>query len=326
MKKSYDNNRISLSRRIFLYLLIVTFFSVFFHGIFWVQNKYKSFQKDVDILKQNYLETKRLELKDKILQIKDYTQWVRYFPLHPLSQTLKEQLSQLNLTSFKYKTTTEGRFNTLSREITDTLRNSRIPVYVMNLKGKIVFTYNPLSENKNYKVETVVGNILCQLKNNNSGDTVTIFHYKASGPTDSTLAVVACFNKKLVPGFNVISIVTSEDFESILQIHILDSVSRLRYFENEYVFINTLDGKALITNGKCNKSPVDIRLSHNTTWIKIFKVQQTAVNHSEGVFHTYMWRKLMASDSSLKTSYFSYIPNWKWIIGMGYYQNDVMLL
>ncbi len=115
---------------------------------------------------------------------------------------------------------------------------------------------------------------------------------------------------------------SSEYLNKLLQEYCLDSLSKIRYSEDEYVFINTLDGKALISNGKINHPPVDIFKSGDTAWINIFRVEQLAESQAGGLFYTYPFKKISEQKTSEKTSLFSYLPQWKWIIGLGYYEDD----
>lgn len=205
--------KISLRRKIFQYLLITTLFSLFLVGSFWIENEVKSFKKEVQILKNTFTETKKLEIKSKILEIKDWIYWIRLHPPDAISQR------------------TDSTAN-------DSFRNS-------------------------------------------------------------------------------------EYFKKLLQDFCLDSLSRVRYTEDEYVFINTLDGKALISNGKINRPPVDIFNSGDTAWIKIFRIEQLAESQPGGLFFTYPFKKISEQKTSEKTSLFSYLPEWRWIIGTGFYEDDI---
>jgi signal transduction histidine kinase len=111
--------------------------------------------------------------------------------------------------------------------------------------------------------------------------------------------------------------------EKFLQQYCLDSLSRIRYSADEYVFVNTSDGNALISNGKINTPPVDIFSAGDTSWIRIFKTEQLAKTKPGGFFYNYSFRKISSSKFSMKTSYISYFPEWDWIIGTGYYEDDI---
>ena len=212
MNSGNVHGKISLRRKIFQYLLFTTFFSLILLGSFWVISEVKNFKEDVKVLKNTFSETRKLEIKNKILEIKDWIYWIR---LHP----------------------PESLTNKMPRNATDLFRDT-------------------------------------------------------------------------------------EYYKSLLQDYCLDSISRIRYAENEYVFINTLDGKALISNGKINQPPIDIFKSGDTSWINIYRVEQLAESKSGGQFYTYLFKKISENKTTEKTSYFAYLPEWEWIIGTGYYEDD----
>lgn len=122
---------------------------------------------------------------------------------------------------------------------------------------------------------------------------------------------------------NTYSDSNSNNTEKFLQEYCLDSLSRIRYAVDEYVFINTFDGNALISNGKINNPPVNIFNAGDTSWIRIFRAEQLAKTKPGGLFYNYSFRKISSSKYSMKTSYISYFPEWDWIIGTGYYEDDI---
>ncbi len=291
-------------------------------GFFWIEGKLSDYHREVKLLKKTFSETKKLEIKNKILQIKDYIQWVQEIPLNPISQTLANQVWQLKFPVIKTQISSENPLDWLSQEFKDSICNSRIPIYILDNQGKIVYSYNSFEKTENKKLNKKEEALLHQIQIRKT-DKGALSLYKAVNRNDSVLEVTGYFNNKILPGFKVASIVSSGYFKNVLQIHILDSISRLRYTTNEYVFVNSIDGKALVTNGKYNITPVDIFVSKNAAWINIFKVQQSAELQPGGVFYTYTWQKLSPLNTSIKTSYFSYVPKWKWIIGTGFYEDDV---
>jgi PAS domain S-box-containing protein len=212
MRKEKINRKISLSRKIFQYLLLTTLFSLILLGSFWIEREVKVFEKEVQILKSTYSENKKVEIKNKILEIKEWIYWIRSHP--PESVT------------------------------------------------------------------------------------------------------------RIIPGFTIDLFRNSDHFKKLLQEYCLDSLSRIRFTKDEYIFINSFDGKALVSNGKYNIPPVNIFTSGDTAWIRIFKIEQLAAIKEGGFFYTYSFKKISALTTSLKTSYFSYLPEWNWIIGTGFYEDD----
>ncbi len=304
------NKGTKLTRRIFQYLMGVTLLSVVSLCFFWIEGKVSKYNSDVELLKQTYSETKKQEVKNKILEIKDYIQWVEYSSKKPISHTLETQVDQINLSGINAGTQIE-----FTQANKDSICKSHVPVYILDRNGSIVFAYNPFSETGSTGLNDDETTLLDQIRKINTGEKGSVSLYKHTGVSDSVLIAAGYFNSRILPGFKVISLVRSEYLDNVLQVHLLDSISKLRFAENEYVFINAMNGKALVTHGKYNNPPKDILTSGDTAWISIFRAQQSSALHPEGVFHKYTWALLVRPGSSGKTSYFSYIPT----LGLDYW-------
>jgi hypothetical protein len=80
MKSVKVHRKISLRIKIFQYLLLTSFFSVILIGFFWIGSEVKNFKKEVKLLKITFSENKKLEIKSKILELKDWIYWVEIHP------------------------------------------------------------------------------------------------------------------------------------------------------------------------------------------------------------------------------------------------------
>jgi signal transduction histidine kinase len=146
--------------------------------------------------------------------------------------------------------------------------------------------------------------------------------YMPVNSNDSVLTTLLYYDTTMMQGVTVASMIDAGYFKELLQQYVLDSLSRLRYAKDEYVFINSYNGKALVSDGRYNRPPIDIFTSGDTAWIRIFKIQQLFSSQPGGFFYTYTRRKISTDKVSTKTSFFSYLPEWKWIIGTGFYEDD----
>ncbi len=319
MKKRKIRQKISLSREIFQYLLAVTIFFLFLLGSFWIESKLSDFQKEVVLLKKSFSVTKKSELKNNILQVKEYIYWVRNNPMYPLTQKVAHHIAKLKHTLLT-KETIAQRFQ---RAFNDSMDRKMIPVYFITTSGDISSVYEPFSKNKLIRPDAEETFLIKMLKLKRKTGEGSIPYYQRTNANDSVLTALVYYNTSILPGFTVTSIIRSENFEVLLQEYILDSLSRVRFAKDEYIFVNSIGGKALVTNGKYLPSPVNILLSSDTAWIRIFKIEQLSANQPGGLFYTYPWEKISTSRISLKTSFFSYLPEWRWIIGTGFYEDDV---
>jgi signal transduction histidine kinase len=326
MKARHPNEKpiASISGRFFLYLVGISAFSLLCFGFFWVESRLKNYRSELAQLKKNYSETKKLEIKNKILQVKDYIQWVRYAPYRAIAGTLarKEMLfAKMAMNSAQLSGNERWPF---PRAIRDSAEQLNIPLYILNSKEEVVFAWKPSrSLHPAGHLHEEVKSYLKLIREGNALQKGRVFFVRRPGAADSAILAAVSVNRKISKDFTVVFAAEPEFFENMLQEYILDSIGRMRFAENEYIFINTFGGTALLSNGKFNKKPVSIQQSGSRDWIRIFRIEQSSAEKPEGVFHTYLWPKPASGGKTLKTSYFSYYPEWKWIIGTGFYEDDI---
>ncbi len=112
------------------------------------------------------------------------------------------------------------------------------------------------------------------------------------------------------------------DFEDDLKQNILEWLSNVRYGNEGYIFINTMAGKALLTNGNIPDQPIDIFKSGDTNWVNVFRQQLIAVKNGPG-FIEYRFNRLASKDFEPKMSFVRPVKDWGWIVGAGFYKNDI---
>ena len=320
LKRENTHRKISLNRSIFLYLLGMAILSLILPNFMWVERKLTEYRNDIDSLKRTFSETRKAEIKNKILQVKDFIYWSRNNPNHAIAKTLTWQVEKLKLPP----TGSGTRPEKLPQWFKDSVNIVQVPVYIINTFGKIVYSYNPYTKAENKQLNEEERTILFRVNKSNQIAKGTKLLYKSVEQNDSVLNAAAYYDNMLMPGFTVAYVISSEYFENVLQEYILDTLSKLRYTEDEYIFVNSYNGQPLITAGKPDITPVNTFASDDNECIDLFKVQQSSVVHAEGVFHTYMWPKISSTKTPLKTSFFSSVPEWKWIIGTGFYADDVI--
>jgi ribosomal protein L11 methylase PrmA len=93
MKHNYVRH--SLERQIFFSLVGISFSSVILIAVFWANNKHQDYLKEVDRLKKTFSEDRKAEIKNHILNVKDYIDWTKSNPLKPMSMTLAAETDRL---------------------------------------------------------------------------------------------------------------------------------------------------------------------------------------------------------------------------------------
>ncbi len=118
-----------------------------------------------------------------------------------------------------------------------------------------------------------------------------------------------------------------DDVEEQIKADLLLRSSKVRFGKEGYIFINRLNGDALVSNGKLlsgtkklwevfNKNPEKMK--------SIFKKEYNAAIKPEGDYIYYSFIKLTdPNKDSPKASFIYGITEWKWIVGAGVYLDDV---
>ena len=118
-----------------------------------------------------------------------------------------------------------------------------------------------------------------------------------------------------------------DDVEEQIKSSLLSTISRIRFGKEGYIFVNRLNGDALVSNGKLisgtkklwevfNKNPEKMK--------DVFDKEYNAALKSEGDYIYYSLIKLTTSNKeSLKVSFIYGILDLQWLVGAGVYLDDV---
>ena len=108
-----------------------------------------------------------------------------------------------------------------------------------------------------------------------------------------------------------------DSIKTIAQNEILEWISTIRFGENNYLFVNTTDGQALVFNGKKYQTPIPHPFKD------IFKQQFEAAKNPDGGFFSYKFKKLNSEEEFDKLSYVKEYKKYNWIIGCGVYLDEL---
>ncbi len=306
-----------------LYFYPIVFFLIGLSTIIayytWLQI-YK-YNKQVEKLKTEFPEKQRAELKSKILLLQDYIFWVRSHPEEYTTELISRRINTIESLLRNYDSSKVIKNETLADVFRDTLdelnKRSVLKIIILNNKRNVLYPKFPFQQKKNKEAVTMLSGF--NLKNYSETDSLISRSYKNKLSPGSYLLIKNCSVDSLVIG----CIYQTDQKTEIIQEVILDSLSKIQYNNNEYVIINTFSGFALLSRGKRQIPPLNINNNKETNWKNIFVKELEFAKKREGGYYTYFWRNQPDVDRSEKTSYFSGINDWKWIIGTGFFTNDV---
>ena len=107
-----------------------------------------------------------------------------------------------------------------------------------------------------------------------------------------------------------------EDFEGSLQNKLLKHIENIKFGENGYIFIINYDS-TFLTNKK-NNSKNDSK-NINKVLNKLIEISK----NGEGYYTYAQYKNMTDEQSTNKTSFVKGLNDWSWMIGTGFYQDDM---
>lgn len=108
-----------------------------------------------------------------------------------------------------------------------------------------------------------------------------------------------------------------DDIRVQAQNEILELIASIRFGENNYLFVNTLDAQTLVFDGR----KIEVPTTH--PYKNLFEQQLNAVQNSDGGFFSYKFKKINTTKEFDKISYVKKYEKYNWIIGCGVYLDEV---
>lgn len=307
-----------------LYVFPIVFFLVGLSTIIayytWLQ-VYK-YNQQVEELKSEFPENQRNELKSKVLHIKDYIFWVKMHPEDYLQQHISNRVSTAEQLIAKYSKSINLNKDSLPESLTDTLdelnRISVNKILLINQKREVIYP------------ETFLKNQKDKSNSQKLNLSYTTIEYKKNElpvnqalPNKNSSKLYLVYSNSSIQNLSIGILYPLDHRKEMLQEVILDSLCKVKYTNNEYIIINTFEGLALLAKGKRQSPPINIKSTSETNWNQIFEKELQFAQKIDGGFYTYYWRNQTGVERSEKTSYFSGINDWGWIIGTGFFTNNI---
>jgi len=312
----------SLIRIIYFYPIV--FFLVGLSAITayytWLQI-YK-YNNQVEKLKKEFPEKQRTELKSRVLLLKDYIYWVKSHPEDYSIQHLEHRMITAETILKTFSGSINLKNNELPATLIDTLnklnRISGNKIFILNNNQEVIFPVQAF-EQKNDNKTTKIQISTFKPEEIQSLDIVVRKLNRSKPSYRPYLLLKSTLDDKIKIGITF----QPDQASSILQEVVLDSLSKVKFSNNEYIIINTFNGFALLSRGKRQVEPISIAKSTETNWKEIFKKELEFAKMKNGGYLTYFWRNQPGVDRNEKISYFSGINDWEWIIGTGFFTNDI---
>lgn len=320
-----------LSNLILKAIFIVALISILVAFFVSILIQYNTFKEESDYIKKEFIDIKKYEIQNEIQKVYNLIQNKKNNTNQKLRKKLKNRVELAHsIASSLYKENkTKKSKQEIEQLIVTTLKDinlneKRAYFFINTNKGKAIL-YNKeilLNKNKNvWNLKDKKGSYIIrkqsQIAIEEKEGFVTNYFIKPDLKDNKQYPKIS-FIKNFEP-FDW-HIGTGEYLDDALRNTkqtILEDISSIRYGKDGYIFVNTLDKKALIFDGKKLDSP--IIYPSNT----LFRQQLNAIKNKDGGFFFYKFKKLNTQERYLKLAFVKKFEEWDWIIGTGVYIDNI---
>lgn len=111
-------------------------------------------------------------------------------------------------------------------------------------------------------------------------------------------------------------------YEKEVQQMVLNHLQHIRFGYAGYIFVNTIEGKALIFDGKKVVGEKSIKNLTDAKGLNLFQMERKAALKPGGGYIKYFFKKMNDTLSHPKISFITYYKPWGWVIGAGDYLDE----
>jgi signal transduction histidine kinase/CheY-like chemotaxis protein len=325
----------SLLSLFLLHLAAVALFSLVGLGLFWAVDKYNSTAAESESIRQEYVEENKERIKYEVDRAMSDIEYM----VSTTEERLKKEIRDRTLDAVAIATSiyenNKGKTSNakIQQMVIDALRplqfsNGQGYYFATRLDGvEMLFADKPGLEGKNlldmvsYDGKFVIKDMIHIARTKGEG----FYEYLWAQPDKKGWNHrKISFIKYFEPfGWFIGTGTYWEDVTADIQNEVLRRLAQVRFGANGYLFGSTYQGQPLFTNGVITRGGNSVWDLTDPNGAKIIQDQRKVVENPEGGFTKYSWRKIQRDNPSPKVSFVRGVAEWEWIIGSGFYADDV---
>ena len=320
-----------LSNLILKAIFTVAFFSTFLAFVISIIFQYNSFKNDRKYINDEYIELKKDDIKREVLRVHELIEYRQSLIKQNIENKLVNRVNQAYriATSIYEENKKTKNAQEIKYLIVTALRNisyneKRSYFFINRNDGKAILfnKISSLNENKNvWDLKDIKGNYVVRRQSQIALEKEKGFvtNYFIKPDLKDNIQYPKLSYIKLFKPFNW-HIGTGEYLDDMIyktKQEILKEIASIRFGQDGYIFVNTLDAKALVFDGK------KLEEQKPYTNKKLFKQQLQAVKNKDGGFFNYQFKKLNTTEKFHKIAFAKKHDKWNWIIGSGVYLDEI---
>ncbi|WP_419764019.1 MAG: cache domain-containing protein [Arcobacter sp.] len=313
-------------KAIFFTALVSTFLGFIINTIF----EYNNFQKEKEHIKKEFIKQKKSEVKREVNKAFNYILYHESMIKSEVKRKLRNRV--YDAYSIAYKIFNDNKNKKTEKEIkyliVAALKNISYEhgayFFINSNKGRaVLFDKNSFLDTYKdvWNLQDIKGNYIIKRQSN-------IAQVQAEGFINNYFKKPNQSNDKQYAKISFIKLFEPYDWhigmgEYIDEItvdsknEILEYISSLRFGKDGYIFVNSMDKKALVFDGRKLSPPKDYPNDI------LFQKQTDTVKNKDGDFFFYKFKKLNTIKEYPKLAFVKKYDNWGWIIGAGVYIDEI---
>lgn len=308
----------------------IAFISIFFTFIISLYFQFENFKAESSLIQKDYINIKKREVKTEVHKVYNQIEQKEKEINNHIKELLKKRvhLAHTIATSIyndnvNIKTDEEIKYLIVTALKNISFSDKRAYYFINRNDGRAILfnTQSKLNENSNiWNLKDKAGKLFIQEQSNialKKDEGFLKTHFVKPDLNDGIQYPKLTYVKMFKPlNWHIGTGEYIDDMTKEIQETILKDIANIRYGVNGYIFVNRIDKKALVFNGKKLKKPEDYK---NT---ELFNLQVEKAKKGGDFFH-YNFKKLNTKEEFEKISYVISYEKWGWIIGSGLYIDEV---
>ncbi len=313
--------------------IFIILISIFLVAILFFENK-KTFEKEKRAIEAQFTQKNKQIIKEEVESVYTYIINEQKNTQEQLQNSLKEALNNAHAIAYslyinnKHKPRKEVEALIINALRHITFNKGRGYFFIYENTGRnVMLPYSPHLEGKDFinhqdaKGTYIIQEVIELLKHNDE----TFYEWYWFKPNDQTQQQKKVGYYKNFEPFNWF-IGTGEyieDFEKEVQQKVLNTIKQIRYGENGYIFV--IDYNSIYLSHIRENYIGQNAISNNDT-VDIKKVIDDLIaiaKQGEGYYSYIQTQKPGIDQPIKKISFVKGLDNWSWMIGTGFYEDDV---
>lgn len=312
-------------------IFFIAFISVSLAFIISILFQYNNFQHEIVDMKNDFIEIKKDEIKREVLKVHDFINYKEKLITNEIKEKLTKRIEIAHTIAMSIYNDNKNKKSDeeIKYLIVTALKNisfseNRAYFFINSNNGNAILfnKESKLGLNKSvWDLKDINGNYIVrkqvEIAKEKDIGFIKNFFIKPDlndGVQYPKLTIVKMFKPY---DWHIGTGEYIDDMTQKIKNEILKSIANIRFGQDGYIFVNSLEKKALVFDGNMLKTPKDY------TNDSLYQKQLDAIENRDGDFFFYKFKKLHTKDEYPKMGFAKEFAKWGWIIGSGIYIDEI---